>query len=176
MPLENRQFQLVREFAEKRQLPVFRVHCVGFYSYFTVEIPGHLPIVETHPDEASISDLRLLNPWNELSEFCSDMTKNIDILDDHEHGHLPMVAVLLHYLESWKDAHNGIFPSTYADKVAFRERIMSGMKKDNPEGGEENFEEAAAAVMKHINPPALPASMKQVFGHILQNEVRPNFP
>ncbi|KAM3560699.1 hypothetical protein MY1884_002799 [Beauveria asiatica] len=127
------------------------IRSVGFYGYFRITLPGVFPIVDTHPDKASTADLRLLNPWPELLQFAQGLTKNIDDLDDDLHGHLPLVAILLHYLEIWKQNHNGAAPTEYSDKIAFRKSVFEGMRRNNAEGGEENFEEAAGAVMKHTN-------------------------
>ncbi|KAM3556546.1 hypothetical protein ARSEF4850_005480 [Beauveria asiatica] len=127
------------------------IRSVGFYGYFRITLPGVFPIVDTHPDKASTADLRLLNPWPELLQFAQGLTKNVDDLDDDLHGHLPLVAILLHYLEIWKQNHNGAAPTEYSDKIAFRKSVFEGMRRNNAEGGEENFEEAAGAVMQHTN-------------------------
>ena len=141
------------------------VHSVGFYAYFRVSLPGAFPVVETHPDETATTDLRLLSPWPELSEFANEMTNDIDKLEDHEHGHLPLVVILLHYLEQWMQSHEGSYPTAYPDKIAFRKIVSDAMRRGNPEGGEENFEEAVASVMKHVVKPELPSNLKQVFDH-----------
>lgn len=91
------------------------------------------------------------------------MTKDIDTLDAYEHGHLPYVAILLHYLDKWRDSHGGAYPSTYKEKTEFRKIVQAGARTDNPEGGEENFDEAAAAVLKTVVPPSLPSGLKEVF-------------
>lgn len=147
------------------------VHSVGFYSYFKTTLPGTFPVVDTHPEETATTDLRLLTPWPELVDFANDMTKNIDSLDNHEHGHLPLVVILLHHLDQWRQSHGDTYPTKYADKTAFRQTISDAMRKDNPEGGEENFEEAVAAVMKHITVPSIPGSLQQVFDYQHQDPV-----
>lgn len=168
LPLPQDQVQLIHEYASHHKTPTIAVHSVGYYSYFKSTLPGTFPIVDTHPDEAATTDLRLLAPWPELTEFSQDMTKDIDNLDNHEHGHLPLVVILLHYLEQWQQGHDGAYPTSYTDKTAFRKTVSEAMRKDNPEGGEENFEEAVAAVMKHIVVPSLPSSLQQVFDYIHQ--------
>ncbi|KAM5386726.1 hypothetical protein ACJZ2D_000019 [Fusarium nematophilum] len=165
LPLPQDQVQLIHEYALVHKTPTIAVHSVGYYSYFRSTLPGTFPIVDTHPDEAATTDLRLLAPWPELTEFSREMTKDIDSLENHEHGHLPLVVILLHYLEQWQTTHDGAYPTTYADKTAFRKTISDAMRTDNPEGGEENFEEAVAAVMKHIVVPSLPSSLEQVFSY-----------
>jgi amyloid beta precursor protein binding protein 1 len=174
LPLPQDQVQLIQDYSLQYKIPTIAVHSVGYYSYFKTAIPGTFPIVDTHPDETATTDLRLLAPWPELLEFSQSMTENIDNLDNHEHGHLPMVVILLHYLEQWKQAQGGAYPTSYADKTAFRKTVSEAMRTDNPEGGEENFEEAVAAVMKHVVKPSLPSSLRQVFDYVHQDPVRTN--
>ncbi|KAM0548495.1 hypothetical protein ACHAPJ_009818 [Fusarium lateritium] len=177
LPLPQDQVQLIQNYAHQHKIPTIAVHSVGYYSYFKTTLPGTFPIVDTHPDEVATTDLRLLAPWPELTEFSRNMTKDIDSLDNHEHGHLPLVVILLHYLEQWQQTHDGAYPTSYADKTAFRKVVSEAMRKDNPEGGEENFEEAIAAVMKHIVAPSLPSSLEQVFDYIHQDpeEIKSGF-
>ncbi|VTT78586.1 unnamed protein product [Fusarium fujikuroi] len=172
LPLPQDQVQLIRGYSHQHKIPTIAVHSVGYYSYFKTTLPGTFPIVDTHPDETATTDLRLLAPWPELLEFSQSMTENIDNLHSHEHGHLPMVVILFHYLEQWKQAHGGAYPTSYVDKTAFRKTVSEAMRTDNPEGGEENFEEAIAAVMKHVVKPSLPSSLQQVFDHVHQDPVR----
>jgi NEDD8-activating enzyme E1 regulatory subunit len=161
----------VEEYSILRKIPLISINCVGFYSYFRVHLPGSFPIVDTHPDSTATTDLRLLSPWPELSNLAQDMTNNIDSLDAHAHGHIPYVLLLLHYLEQWKKTHNGDTPQTYADKIAFRKLVAAAARTDNPDGGEENFDEASAAVLKTISTPSLSSSVREVFEYT-PNQVR----
>ncbi|PNY24911.1 NEDD8-activating enzyme E1 regulatory subunit [Tolypocladium capitatum] len=165
LPLQADQVDLIKAYANKHRTPLVAVHSSGFYSYFNISLPGTFPVVDTHPDETATTDLRLLSPWPELSTFANGMTKDIDTLDNHDHGHLPLVVILLHYLSVWKQTHGDAYPITYTDKIAFRSFVADAMRRDNPEGGEENFEEAISAVMKHVTVPSVPRSLKQVFEH-----------
>jgi amyloid beta precursor protein binding protein 1 len=178
LPLPQEQVQLIQNYAEQHRVPTIAVHSVGYYSYFKTSLPGTFPIVDTHPEETATTDLRLLAPWPELTEFAKSMAENIDSLDNHEHGHLPLVVILLHYLQQWQQTHDGAYPTSYADKTAFRKTVSEAMRTNNPEGGEENFEEAIAAVMKHIVAPSIPSSLQQVFDYIHQDPVstyRPSY-
>ncbi|TDZ29559.1 NEDD8-activating enzyme E1 regulatory subunit [Colletotrichum spinosum] len=163
LPLQSDHLSVLESYSQKHKTPLIAIHSVGFYSYFKTRLPGVYPIVDTHPDPTAITDLRLVQPWEELAAFAAEMTCDIDNLDGHEHGHIPFVVILLHYLEVWKATHSGTPPITYSEKVAFR--------------GEENFEEAAAAVLKTISPPALPAAVKQIFEckHAGENELYSSF-
>ncbi len=161
-PFESSTRIAVERYCQEHKTPLISIHSVGFYSYFQVTFPGNFPIVDTHPDSTAIMDLRLLSPWPELSEFAREMTSNIDNLSDHDNGHIPYIVLLLYYLEEWKKVHDGTVPQSYSEKVAFRNMVTTGARI-GPEGGEENFEEAAAAVLKTIVAPSLSSSLKEIF-------------
>ncbi|OAA33648.1 Molybdenum cofactor biosynthesis, MoeB [Moelleriella libera RCEF 2490] len=163
LPLCATHLAVLKRYATQNKIPLLAVQNAGYYGYFTIELPELFPVVETHPEQEAIADLRLLDPWPELSIFAANMTRDIDIQDDLEHGHLPFVVILLHYLERWKNDHEGCLPLKFAEKVAFRNMVARGARRDNPEGGEENFDEAVSAVMKHVCKPSLPANLEQIF-------------
>lgn len=152
---------LIQE-AKQLGIPVLYLHSVGFLSTFSVQLPAEFPIVETHPDPESTQDLRLLNPWPELVTAAANLN-NLDTLDDHQHGHVPYILLLLHFLEQWKQSHEGNAPSNYKEKTEFREFVRSQTRTSNPEGGEENFDEAVAAVLKTISPFSLRSSIREIF-------------
>ena len=131
-----------------------------------MQLPELFPIVDTHPDPASTQDLRLLNPWTELTNFAKVKTTNLDNLSDHEHGHIPYLLLLLHYLEEWRSTHNGEPPQGYREKTAFKETVRKGMRTENAEGGEENFEEAIGAIIKSLNPTSLPMGLFEIFAQV----------
>ncbi|EON60811.1 hypothetical protein W97_00020 [Coniosporium apollinis CBS 100218] len=143
--------------------PLFYIHCVGFYSVFSVQLPSAFPIVDTHPDPTATTDLRLLTPWPALSALVEEKTRDLDSMNAHEHGHVPYVLIILHFLEVWKQTHDGQVPSNYREKSDFKELVRKGMRINNPEGGEENFEEAIAAVLKSLNPSTPSSAVKEVF-------------
>lgn len=122
-----------------------------------MSLPPAFPIVDTHPDPASITDLRLLKPWPALTQFAQEKTSGLSSLSAHDLGHIPYVLLLLHYLEQWTANHNGEAPISYKDKTAFREMVRSA---GPPE--EENYHEAVAAVLKSLNPPTPPSSVLAV--------------
>lgn len=154
----------MQNYGRKYDVPLISLHSAGFYSYFRIHLHGCFPIVDTHPDSTSTTDLRLLNPWPALSELTEKLTKDIGNLTALEHGHIPYLVLLLHYLEKWKESH-GAFPTTYSDKKTFREFVSDGARSDNPEGSEENYDEAVAAVLKTVSAPSLPSSVKTVFDY-----------
>ncbi|KAI1644394.1 uncharacterized protein F4817DRAFT_220394 [Daldinia loculata] len=170
-PIKKELLSIIKSYASQNKTPLVAIHSAGFYSYFRISLPGTFPVVDTHPEVDKTTDLRLLNPWPELIEFSRDMTKDIDALDDHEHGHLPYVVILLHYLEEWRQSHNGQNPTSYNDKTAFNKFVLSKARTNNPEGGEENFQEAATAINKNIKAPELEPGVQEVFNHKVANEI-----
>lgn len=163
LPIRQEQLSQLEAYGQQHKTPLVAIHSAGFYSYFQINLPGAFPIVDTHPDETATTDLRLLTPWPELIAFAEELTQDIDGLDNFEHGHLPYVVILLHYLQQWKAAHDGKYPATYKEKTEFRKLVQGAARTNNPEGGEENFDEAAAAVLKTLVPPSLPSGLKEIF-------------
>lgn len=96
-------------------------------------------------------------------EFAKQKTESLETQNDHDHGHVPYLVLILHYLEEWKTLHDGQVPSSYKEKTEFRELVRSATRTSNAEGGEENFEEAVAAVLKLLNPPSISSAVKEVF-------------
>jgi NEDD8-activating enzyme E1 regulatory subunit len=143
--------------------PLFYVRSVGFYASFSIQLPHAFPIADTHPDPESTTDLRLLKPWPSLIEYASKKTRDIEKMNDHEHGHVPYLLLILHYLDAWKQSHDGRFPSNYKEKSEFRTFLQAGMRKETPAGAEENFEEAVAAVLKNLSEPVPRSAVKEVF-------------
>ncbi|MCJ1386472.1 hypothetical protein MMC17_009598 [Xylographa soralifera] len=153
----------VASYAWAASIPLLYIHSNGFYSQFSLQLPLEFPIVDTHPDPVSTQDLRLLNPWPELLDFTHTKTHNIQGLSNHEHGHIPYLLILLYFLDVWKSQNNGRYPENYKEKSAFRSMVGNGARKDNSEGGEENFDEAVGAVLKSLNPPSISSGLREVF-------------
>ena len=148
--------------AWKQSTPLFYVHSVAFYSQITIQLPNPFPIVDTHPDPASTQDLRLLKPWPDLHEYAKKHTHGLNQMTDHDHGHVPYLLLLLHYLEIWKRDHDGKLPENYKEKTAFRDLVRAGARTNNSEGGEENFDEAVGAVLKSLNLSSVPSGFTAI--------------
>ncbi|PYH96638.1 putative ubiquitin-like activating enzyme [Aspergillus ellipticus CBS 707.79] len=161
-PVKRSTLETLRKAAKSLGIPVLYTRSVGFYSIFSLQLAAVFPIVETHPDPESTQDLRLLNPWPELAAAGASIS-NLDSLDGHQHGHVPYILLLLHHLEQWKETHDGNVPSNYKEKTEFREMVRSSARTSNPEGGEENYDEAVAAVLKSLNPFSLRSSIREIF-------------
>ena len=148
-------------YAFTSSIPLMYIQSIGFYSSFSVQIPSEFPVVDTHPDPETIQDLRLLRPWSEL-EAEVDAIGDMKAMDDHDHEHIAYILILLQYLRQWRDAHDGLNPDTFKAKTEFREMIRAGARTSNSAGGEENFDEAIAAVLKSINPPSTGSGCREM--------------
>ena len=136
---------------------------MGFYSQFSVQLPAVFPVVDTHPSPESTTELRLLSPWPELIQYTKEKTSGLEQMSDEDHGHVPYISLLLYYLEKWKNEHDGQPPLNYKEKTAFRTIVANGARTDTPEGGEENYDEAVAAVLKSLNPSEPSSALKELF-------------
>ncbi|KAI4182434.1 MAG: hypothetical protein L6R41_005988 [Letrouitia leprolyta] len=169
---------IVSRICNENSIPLFHIYSIGLFSQFSVQLPNEFPIVDTHPDPASTQDLRLLQPWAELHDFVKNKTKDLDSLSDHDHGHLPYLLLLLRFLDDWGQSHNGNPPSNYSEKKQFKAFVEGKARTNNPEGGEENFDEAAASVLKSFNKPSLPSGLRTIFAELNGKQLdkdSPNF-
>ena len=148
--------------ARELGIPVLYTHSVGFFATFSSQLALEFPIVETHPDPETTQDLRLLNPWPELVAAAAALGE-LETMDDHQHGHVPYILLLLRFIEEWKQSHEGNAPANYKEKTEFRDFVRSKARTNNAEGGEENFDEAVAAVLKTISPFSLRSPIREIF-------------
>ena len=156
-------FSNLAEHSAKNSIPLFSIHSVGFYSQFSVQLPSVFPIVDTHPDPASATDLRILKPWRDLQDLAERMTKDCGNLSDDDHSHIPYVLLLLHYVGIWKSKNEGRLPQTYKEKSELRDMIRKDERHGNADAGEENYQEAVAAVLKSLNSPSLGSGVREIF-------------
>jgi amyloid beta precursor protein binding protein 1 len=162
-PIDSNILRGFVEYGFAKGVPVFYIHSVGFYSRLSILVPHAFPIVDTHPDPASTADLRLLKPWPALLEYARKKTEALDTLDDHLHGHVPYLLLILYYLEKWQEVNDGKLPSNYKEKNEFKKFLNAGMRMSSAEGSEENYEQAVAAVLKNLNDPVPNSAVKEVF-------------
>ncbi|OAP62952.1 hypothetical protein AYL99_02179 [Fonsecaea erecta] len=160
-PVSQEPLERICTYALENSIPVIYVQSAGFFGSFSIQLPSEFPIVDTHPDPESTQDLRLLAPWPELDAEV-DSLGDLSSLSDHDHGHIPNILILLHYLRRWRLDHDDKYPSSFKEKTEFRELVKSGARTNNPEGGEENFDEAGAAVLKGIAPPPIGSGCKEM--------------
>ena len=162
LPLPPDAVSILVQHATEARAPIFYIHSVGFYAHFSSQLPHAFPIVDTHPDPATTSDLRLLDPWDELQQLARDVTAKLEQMPDDEHGHVPYILLLLHYLDKWKSEHDGAAPASFKDKKAFRALVQSGMRTNSAAGDEENYEEAVNSVLKVISSHTPSSAVKEV--------------
>ncbi|KAF8935701.1 hypothetical protein EDD21DRAFT_66374 [Dissophora ornata] len=140
--------------AGKKKTTFVWVKTVGLIGAARIAVPEHA-IVETHPD--NVADVRIDSPFPELSDYAKSF--NFDTEDGLEFGHIPYVAILLKYMEEWKQGHEGKIPSTYAEKNQLKANIKSGMRSAD----DENFEEAVNSVLRSCQPTVVPSDIKTIF-------------
>lgn len=64
-------------------------------------------VVETHPD--NVADIRIDSPFPELSNYAKSFDFNTQ--DTLEFGHIPYVAILLKYMDEWKQEVSFVYRS-----------------------------------------------------------------
>ncbi|KAK5060195.1 hypothetical protein LTR84_010080 [Exophiala bonariae] len=164
--------QRIASYAHTSSIPLIYIQSAGFSASFSIQLPSEFPIVDNHPDPETTQDLRLLAPWPEL-DAAVDALGDITNLSDHDHGHVPYILLLLHYLREWKTSHDDKYPSNFKEKTEFRDFVRSGTRTSNPEGGEENYDEATAAVLKSIAAPPVGSGCKNLFSMAQTTEIGP---
>ena len=103
--------------------PLLVGRAYGLLGYLRLVVASH-EVVESHPDNYH-EDLRLDHPFQALQEYVDSI--DMDGADNTKHGNIPYLVLLFKYLEQWKAAHNGQFPSNYREKKAFKELIRQGI-------------------------------------------------
>ena len=88
LPLQPEFLDIIAAHGAHNLKPIFYIHSTGFYAHFSLSLPPAFPIVDTHPDPSTTSDLRLLEPWPELSSFAASATHNLESMDDETHGQI----------------------------------------------------------------------------------------
>ncbi|KAF9968073.1 NEDD8-activating enzyme E1 regulatory subunit [Mortierella alpina] len=140
--------------AGKKETTFVWVKTAGLLGSARIAVPEHT-IVEAHPE--NVADLRIDTPFPELVDYAKAF--NFDTEDTLEFGHIPYVAILLKYMDEWKQQHHGKIPSTYAEKNQLKANIRSGMRS----GDDENFDEAINSVLRSCQPTVVPSSIKELF-------------
>lgn len=92
------------------KIPLMIVRSYGLIGYCRVILQGH-HIIESKPDSDPY-DLRILNPFQELEEYCSSF--NLSEMQSLEHGHTPYIILLYQAIMQWRTVNNNSLPSTFA--------------------------------------------------------------
>lgn len=122
-------------------VPLVAVKSYGLIGTVRLQTPLHT-IVESKPDN-SLPDLRLIEKdiFPELSKFIQPF--DLSSLDNHTHGHVPFVIILVKAMEKWLlPNESGIQkqpPKTFSEKQDFKKMIESMSRNYSMEL---NFQEA----------------------------------
>lgn len=156
-PIKSDLLEILARHTRQQNIPLIHVQSVGYYSVFSLSLPPAYPIVDTHPDPETTVDLRLANPWPELTAMTRQKTANLDSLGAADLAHVPYLLLLLHFLDQSRSSHNGEIPSNSKEKQQFRDLVRAAGPPN-----EENFEEAANAVLRTVKPSTPPSSLLAV--------------
>ncbi|KAG9029406.1 hypothetical protein FRB95_005361 [Tulasnella sp. JGI-2019a] len=130
--------------------PLYIVRTSGFLADFGIQFREHT-IITSHSE--TTPSLRIDKPFSALLAHAFSL--NFEGMDPTEHAHIPYVVILVRCLQEWKNDHAGNPPKTYAEKKAFKERIMKMKKKDD----EENFDEAYMLAYKAWSVTSVPSDI-----------------
>uniref|UniRef100_A0A0G4G827 THIF-type NAD/FAD binding fold domain-containing protein n=1 Tax=Chromera velia CCMP2878 TaxID=1169474 RepID=A0A0G4G827_9ALVE len=121
----------------KYDVPLMWLRASGLMGAIRTSVRCHC-VVETKGDR-EIRDLRITEPFSELAAYCKE--KNLDEMENMDHGHVPWLVLHIKALEIFQAHHGGEegrIPKTRAEKDEFK-NILRGMRRKE---GEMNFEEA----------------------------------
>ncbi|KAI8060893.1 ThiF family protein [Gongronella butleri] len=147
---------LLSDICAAKEKTLVALSCKGLCGVFRVQAPEHT-IIETHPENAQ--DLRLTQPFPQLIDFVRSF--DLDALDQTDHGHVPYVVLLLHYVEQWKKEHGGAAPKSYSERNELKAQIRAGMRTPD----EENFEEALSQLWRLGSSNQIPSNVQAIFQH-----------
>jgi amyloid beta precursor protein binding protein 1 len=122
-------------------IPLMIVRSYGFIGYCRILLQNH-HIVESKPDSDPY-DLRILNPFKELEEYCAGF--NLAEMESLEHGHTPYIVILYQAIQKWRSTNDGVLPSNYKAKELFKQSIKEMARDFNMEL---NYEEAVKEAYK----------------------------
>jgi len=134
-------------------LPLVVVRSNGLLATLRLQLPDH-EITESKPD-IEFYDFRLMNPFPELEQHCSEY--DLEAMPDQDHAHTPYVVLLMHAVRRWRDEKDGAMPKTFAQKKEFK-AMLQNMARDLKEP-ELNFAEAVAQAHRAYAPVELSEHM-----------------
>ena len=141
-------------FCWENKIPLVVEKSIGFIGYLRLAVPEHT-IVEAKPDNAQ-DDLRLAEPFDDLSKYASSF--DFDKMDSTDHSHTPFIIILLQGISKWKQEHDGKLPETRADKESFKNMVIKGSRNAQ----EENFNEAYRSAHKSFNKTTIPSNTRNI--------------
>ncbi|XP_010313519.2 NEDD8-activating enzyme E1 regulatory subunit AXR1 isoform X1 [Solanum lycopersicum] len=126
----------------------------GLMGLVRISVKEHT-VIESKPDHF-LDDLRLNNPWPELTRFTE--TIDLNTTDAVVHKHTPYIVILVKIAEEWANTHGGNLPSTREEKRQFKDLIKSKMITAD----EENYKEAMEASYKVFSPRGIGVSLQKI--------------
>ncbi|KAJ2302579.1 hypothetical protein IWW52_006964, partial [Coemansia sp. RSA 2704] len=111
--------------------------------------------VESHA--GAKSDLRVMAPFAELRAYADSI--DLEALDSTDLAHVPFVVLLIKAVDKWV-AETGLAKTGLEYK--HRKEIAKLVSRMAPAPGEENFDEAAAAVNANCSDYEVPSEVSQI--------------
>nr|BAJ34018.1 unnamed protein product [Eutrema halophilum] len=128
----------------------------SFFSQFTLVVATQEhAIIDSKPDHF-LDDLRLNNPWPELTRFVE--TVDIKTPDPIAHKHIPYVVILIKMADEWAQTHSNNLPSTREEKKEFKDLVKSKMVSMD----EDNYKEAVEATFKVFAPRGISQEIQDI--------------
>lgn len=161
------------------QIPFINVTTNGLLATCRLQLKDH-HIIESKPDEGESRkpDLRIAQPFTHLEKYANSI--DLESLENHDFVHVPYVVILFKLLQKWISNHNeGKFPSTWAEKSAFKDYVKeTGAKMKNQRGLKshdgENWSEAVNFSYLAYYMGELPWEAASVLERLDVNNFRPN--
>lgn len=133
--LETPLLMKVATVCDAERVPLVAVHSYGLMGIVRLQTPP-LPLLNPKPRDV-LPDLRLLKPFGALQEMAASI--QWDMLENHEHGHIPFPLILLRSADKWRDQHEGQLPQNFSEKQEFQESVKEAARRFDQEL---NFQEA----------------------------------
>ncbi|KFK31127.1 hypothetical protein AALP_AA6G071300 [Arabis alpina] len=151
--VEDSMLKLDRICREANVMLVF-ARSYGLTGFVRISVKEHT-IIDSKPDHF-LDDLRLNNPWPELTRFVE--TIDIKTPDPVVHKHIPYVVILLKIAEEWAQTHSNNLPSTRDEKKEFKDLVKSKMVSMD----EDNYKEAIEAAFKVFAPRGISREIQEI--------------
>lgn len=153
--LEEESLKLLGEACANSNVPLVVARTYGLMGHVRLYLREHC-VVESKPSPEPQPDLRIANPFPELTALAASI--DLEALPYHEYKHVPYVLILVKLMEEWRRRHDGAAPSTTPEKEEFRRSVKAMSKKGW--GDEENLVEAFANAYLAYVPRRIPDELQ----------------
>lgn len=149
---------LLERMCAEGNVPLILCRSYGLVGSLRICVAEH-PVVESKPDSV-VDDLRLADPWSELSQYVDAI--DLHSLDDQSHSHLPYAIILIKAAQCWLAEHDGL-PTSATERSSFKSLIKSWQRYvDGFPLFEENFDEAVMNAHRVWAPPTLTTELLEI--------------